>query len=147
MMVQIQEQKEKQKQKVKLSQILKNATEEQCFGYFMKISEITDLDEDHQITSTKSVLKLCVNGLLMSKAGIGDESSSTTLSVYEYVADDDDILRAYRTLGIDPYYRIKCNKCNMPGDGYHLYRVLEHMNDYHRASFKEIGSYLETLGL
>ena len=146
-MVQIQEQKEKQKQKVKLSQILKNATEEKCFGYFMKISEITDLDEDHQITSTKSVLKLCVNGLLMSKAGIGDESSSTTLSVYEYVADDDDILRAYRTLGIDPYYRIKCNRCNLLDYGYHLYRVLEHMNDYHRASFKEIGSYLETLGL
>jgi hypothetical protein len=147
MMVQIQEQKEKQKQKVKLSQILKNATEEQCFGYFMKISEITDLDEDHQITSTKSVLKLCVNGLLMSKAGIGDESSSTTLSVYEYVADDDDILRAYRTLGIDPYYRIKCNRCNLFDYGYHLYRILEHMNDYHRASFKEIGSYLQTLGL
>jgi hypothetical protein len=147
MMVQIQEQKEKQKQKVKLSQILKNATEEQCFGYFMKISEITDLDEDHQITSTKSVLKLCVNGLLMSKAGIGDESSSTTLSVYGYVADDDDILRAYRSLGIDPYYRIKCNRCNLLDNGYHLYRVLEHMNDYHRASFKEIGSYLETLGL
>jgi hypothetical protein len=147
MLVQIQEQK--QKQKVKLSQILKNATEEQCFGYFMKISEITDLDEDHhQITSstTRSMVKLCVNGLLMSKAGIGDESS-TTLSVYEYVADDDDILRAYRSLGIDPYYRIKCNRCNLLGDGYHLYRVLEHMNDYHRASFKEIGSYLETLGL
>src|SRR6187200_555580 len=104
MLVQIQEQK--QKQKVKLSQILKNATEEQCFGHFMKISEITDLDEDHQNTSTttKSMVKICVNGLLMSKAGIGDESS-TTLSVYEYVADDDDILRAYRTLGVDPYYR------------------------------------------
>src|SRR5215204_1048669 len=103
MLVQIQEQK--QKQKIKLSQILKTATEEQCFGYFMKISEITDLDEDHhQITpTTRSMVKLCVNGLLMSKAGIGDESS-TTLSVYEYVADDDDILRAYRTLGIDPYY-------------------------------------------
>jgi hypothetical protein len=147
MLVQIQEQK--QKQKVKLSQILKAATEEQCFGYFMKISEITDQDEDHhQITSstTRSMVKLCVNGLLMSKAGIGDESS-TTLSVYEYVADDDDILRAYRTLGIDPYYRIKCNRCNLLGDGYHLYRVLEHMNDHHRASFKEIGSYLETLGL
>jgi hypothetical protein len=141
MLVQIQEQK--QKQKVKLSQILKNATEEQCFGHFMKISEITDLDEDHQNTSTttttKSMVKICVNGLLMSKAGIGDESS-TTLSVYEYVADDDDILRAYRTLGVDPYYRIKCNKCNLLGDGYHLCRVLEHMNDYHRASFKEIGS-------
>jgi hypothetical protein len=82
----------------------------------------------------------------MSKSGIVDESS--ILSVYGYVADDDDdILRAYRNLGIDPYYRIKCNRCNMLGDGYHLYRVLEHMNDYHRASFKEIGSYLETLGL
>jgi hypothetical protein len=145
MLVQIQE----KKQKIKLSQILKNATEEQCFGYFMKISEITDLDEDnhHQITSTtsESVLKVCVNGLLMSKSGIVDESS--TLSVYGYVADDDDILRAYRTLGIDPYYRIKCNRCNLLDYGYHLYRVLEHMNDYHRASFKEIGSYLETLGL
>jgi hypothetical protein len=114
----------------------------------MKISEITDLDEDHhQITSTtRSMVKLCVNGLLMSKAGIGDESL-TTLSVFEYVADDDDILSAYRNLGIDPYYRIKCNKCNLLGEGYHLYRILEHMNDYHHASFKEIGSYLETLGL
>jgi hypothetical protein len=93
------------------------------------------------------MVKLCVNGLLMSKSGIIDESSSMTLSIYEYVADEDDILRAYRNLGIDPYYRIKCNRCNMLGDGYHLYRVLEHMNDYHRASFKEIGSYLETLGL
>jgi hypothetical protein len=117
------------------------------FGYFMKVSEITDLDEDHhQITSTtESVLKVCVNGLLMSKSGIVDQLS--TLSVYGYVADDDDILRAYKSLGIDPYYRIKCNKCNMLDNGYHLYRVLEHMNDYHRASFKEIGSYLETLGL
>ncbi|MFL6420371.1 MAG: hypothetical protein ACJ71P_13350 [Nitrososphaeraceae archaeon] len=136
MSVQIQE----QKQSVKLSEILKNATEEQCFGQFMKISESTD----YQTTSiAKSVVKVCVNGLLMSKAGIGDESS-TTLSIYEYIADDDDILRAYRTLGIDPYYRIKCN---LLGDGYHLYRVLEHMNDHHRTSFKEIGSYLETLGL
>jgi hypothetical protein len=136
MLVQIQE----QKQSVKLSEILKNATEEQCFGQFMKISESTD----YQTTSiAKSVVKVCVNGLLMSKAGIGDESS-TTLSIYEYIADDDDILRAYRTLGIDPYYRIKCN---LLGDGYHLYRVLEHMNDHHRTSFKEIGSYLETLGL
>jgi len=147
MLVQIQE----QKQKVKLSQILKNATEEQCFGYFMKISEITHLDdEDHQATSTSttttSMVKLCVNGLLMSKAGIEDESSMTS-SVYEYVADDDDILRAYTTLGVDPYYRIKCNKCNLLGDGYHLFRVLEHINDHHRVSFKEIGSYLETLGL
>jgi hypothetical protein len=149
-MLVVQAQEQKQKQKVKLSHILKNATEEQCFGYFMKISEITDLGEDHhQITSssttTKTVLKLCVNGLLMSKAGIGDESS--TLSIYDYVADEADILRAYRSLGIDPYYRIKCNRCNLLDNGYHLYRVLEHMNDYHRASFKEIGSYLETLGL
>jgi hypothetical protein len=152
LVVHTQEQK-KQKQNVKLSQILKDTTEGQCFGYLMKVSEITDLGEHHhQITSTTTatefVLKLCVNGLLMSKAGIGDESSSsTTLSVYEYVADDDDILRAYKSLGIDPYYRIKCNKCNLLDNGYHLYRVLEHMNDYHRASFKEIGSYLETLGL
>jgi hypothetical protein len=113
----------------------------------MKISESTDLDEDHQTTSiTKPTVEVCVNGLLMSKAGIGD-GSSTALSIYEYIADDDDILRAYRTLGINPYYRIKCNKCNLFGDGYHLCRVLEHMNDHHRASFKEIGSYLETLGL
>jgi hypothetical protein len=150
-MLVVETQEQKHKQKVKLSHILKNATEAQCFGCFMKISEITDLGEDHdQITSsstttTKTVLKLCVNGLLMSKAGIGDESS--TLSIYDYVADEADILRAYRSLGIDPYYRIKCNRCNILDNGYHLYRVLEHMNDYHRASFKEIGSYLETLGL
>jgi hypothetical protein len=141
MSVQIQE----QKQKVKLSEILNNATEEQCFGHFMKISETTDLDKGNKTTSiTNSTVKVCVNGLLMSKARIGDESSMT---LYEYIADDDDILRAYRTLGIDPYYRIKCNKCNLLGDGYHLYRILEHMNDHHRTSFKEIGSYLETLGL
>jgi hypothetical protein len=81
----------------------------------------------------------------MSNARIGYESS-TTLSLYEYITDADDIFRAYRTLGIDPYYRIKCNKCNLLGDGYHHYRILEHMNDHH-TSFKEIGSYLETLGL
>jgi hypothetical protein len=131
----------------KLSDILKNATEGQCFGRFMKISESTDRDEDQQATSlTKSTVKVCVNGLLMSKAGIGD-GSSTALSIYEYIADDDDIVNAYTTLGFDPYYRIKCNKCNLLRDGYHLYRVLEHMNDHHHASFKEIGSYLETLGL
>jgi len=144
MSVQIQEQK--LKRKVKLSQILKNATEEQCFGQFMKISEISDLDEDHQTKSRAKSVKVCVNGLLMSKSAIGDESS-TPLSIYGYVADDEDILQAYRTLGIDPYYRIKCNKCNLLSDGYHIYRVLEHMNDYHLASFKEIGSYLEILGL
>ena len=139
MLVQIQE----QKHKVKLSDILKSATEEQCFGQFMKISESTN----YQTTSiTKSTVKVCVNGLIMSKAGIEDVSS-TALSIYEYIADDDDILKAYRTLGFDPYYRIKCNKCNLVRDGYHLYRVLEHMNDHHHASFKEIGSYLETLGL
>ena len=116
MLVQIQE----QKYITKLSEILKNATEEQCFGQFMKISESKYQDEDHQIISiTKSTVKVCVNGLLLSKAGIGD-GSSTVLSIYEYIADDDDILRAYRTLGIDPYYRIKCNKCNLLGDGYHL---------------------------
>jgi hypothetical protein len=141
MSIQLQEQR--QKQQVKLSHILKNATEDQCFGHFMKIS---DLDEDHQIKSRAKSVKVCVNGLLMSKSGIGDESSMP-LSIYEYVADDEDILRAYRTLGIDPYYRIKCNKCNLLDDGYHIYRVLEHMNDSHRASFKEIGSYLEILGL
>jgi len=76
----------------KLSDILKNATEEQCFGHFMKISESTDRNEDHQATSiTKSKVKVCVNGLLMSKAGIGN-GSSTALSIYEYIADDDDIL-------------------------------------------------------
>lgn len=143
MLVQIQE----QKQKIKLSEILKNATEEQCFGHFMKISETTDVDKDNQTTSiTKSIVKVCVNGLLMSKTRSRDESS-TTFSIYEYIADDDDLLRTYRTLGIDPYYRIKCNKCDLLGDGYHLYRILEHMNDYHHASFKEMGSYLETLGL
>jgi len=82
----------------------------------------------------------------MSKAGIEDESSMAS-SIYEYVADNEDILWAYKTLGIDPYYRIKCNKCNLLSDGYPIYRVLEHMNDYHRASFKEIGSYLEIIGL
>jgi len=143
MSVQIQEQV---RQQVKLSQILKNATEEQCFGHFMKISEISDLDEDHQTKSRAKSVKVCVNGLLKSKSAIEDESS-TPLSIYEYVADDEDILQAYRTLGIDPYYRIKCNKCNLLGDGYHIYRVLEHMNDYHMASFKEIGSYLEIFGL
>ena len=144
--MQVQVQEQKLKRKVKLSQILKNATEEQCFGQFMKISEISDLVEDHQTKSRAKSVKVCVNGLLMSKSAIGDESS-TPLSIYEYVADDEDILRAYRALGIDPYYRIKCNKCNLLSDGYHIYRVLEHMNDYHLASFKEIGSYLEILGL
>jgi hypothetical protein len=56
----MQTQEQKQKEKVKLSQILKNATEGQCFGYFMKISEITDLEELSQIASTtKTVLQVC----------------------------------------------------------------------------------------
>jgi hypothetical protein len=84
--------------------------------------------------------------LLILKAGIRD-GLSNALSIYDYIADDEDILKAYRTLGFDPYYRIKCNKCNVLDYGYHLYRVLEHMNDHHHASFKEMGSYLETLGL
>ena len=108
-LVEAQEEK-KQKQNVKLSQILKDATEGQCFGYLMKVSKTRDLGENHhhQITSTpsESVLKVCVNGLLMSKSGIIDESSSMTLSIYEYVADEDDILRAYRKLGIDPYLEL-----------------------------------------
>ena len=82
MLVQIQE--KKQKQTVKLSGMLKNATEEECFGQFMKISESTDRDEDNQstISITKSTVKACVYGLLMSKAGIGN-GSSTALSIYE----------------------------------------------------------------
>jgi len=62
----------------------------------MKISETIDVDKDNQTTSiTKSIVKVCINGLLTSKARIGDESS-TALSLYEYIADDDDILRARR---------------------------------------------------
>jgi hypothetical protein len=144
MLIEVQK-KRNQKEKIKLSQILKNATEGQCFGQFMKISQITDFGEQSQVISTKLVHEVCVNGLLMLKAGIEDKSSA--LSLYGYVADDADILKVYSSLGIDPYYRIKCDKCSLLGDGYHLYRALEHMNDYHRASFKEIGSYLETLGL
>ena len=72
--MQVQVQEQKLKRKVKLSQILKNATEEQCFGQFMKISEITDLDDENHLTKSKTKsIKICVNGLLMSKSGIGDE--------------------------------------------------------------------------
>jgi hypothetical protein len=63
------------------------------------------------------------------------------------VLRDADILKVYETLGVDPYYRIRCNRCNLLGDGCILYRVLEHMNDHYHASFNEIGSYLETIGL
>jgi hypothetical protein len=95
--------------------------------------------------SSKTVHEVCANGLLMLRAGV--TKGSLTFSLYGYVADDADILKVYETLGADPYYRIKCNKCSLLGSGCVLYRALEHMNDYHRASFNEIGSYLETLGL
>lgn len=144
MLAQLHKQIGNQNEKIKLSQILKNATERQCFGRFMRFSQTTNPGGYGQVTLAKPVLEVCVNGLLMLKAGIADES--LTLSLDGYVADDADILKVYARLGVDPYYRIKCNKCNLLGDGYILYRVLEHMNDYHRSSFKEIGSYLETLG-
>jgi hypothetical protein len=69
MLVLVEAQQQKQKQNVKLSQILKDATEGQCFGYLMKVSKTRDLGEHphhhHQITSitSESVLKVCVNGL------------------------------------------------------------------------------------
>jgi hypothetical protein len=144
MLAQVHKQKGNQNENIKLSQILKNATERQCFGQFMRFSQTTNLGEYGQVILAKPVLEVCVNGLLMLKAGIADES--LTLSLDGCVADDADILKVYASLGVDPYFRIRCNKCNLLGDGYHLYRALEHMNEYHRASFKEIGSYLETLG-
>jgi hypothetical protein len=53
-LVQIQE----QKHTAKLSDILKDATEEQCFGHFMKISESTN----YQTTSiTKSTVKMSIH--------------------------------------------------------------------------------------
>lgn len=132
-------------EKIKLSQILKNATERQCFGQFMKFSKITAPGEHSETMSSEILHEVCANGLLMLTAGV--TNGSTTFSLYGYVADDADILKVYETLGIDPYYRIKNNKCNLLGDGCVLYRAIEHMNDYHRASFNEMGSYLETLGL
>jgi hypothetical protein len=144
MLTQVQEQKSGQNKKIKLSQILKNATERQCFGQFMKFSKIVS-DEYSEVMSSRTVHEVCANGLLMLKAGVTNGSS--TFSLYGYVADDADILKVYEKLEVDPYYRIKCNKCNSLGDGWALYRALEHMNDYHRSSFNEIGSYLETLGL
>ena len=89
MLVQIQE--HKQKQKVKLSQILKNTIEEQCFGHFMIISETINLNKECQTaspsssTATSSIVKVCVNGLLMSKASVADESLMNP-SIYEYVS-------------------------------------------------------------
>ena len=40
----------------------------------MKVSEITDRYENYQTKSPTNSVKVCVNGLLMSKAGIGHES-------------------------------------------------------------------------
>jgi hypothetical protein len=144
MLAQVQAQKSGQNKKIKLSQILKNATERQCFGQFMKFSKIVS-DEYSEVMSSRTLHEVCANGLLMLRAGVTNGSS--TFSLYGYVADDADILKVYETLGVDPYFRIKCNKCYSLGDGCVLYRALEHMNDCHRASFNEIGSYLETLGL
>jgi hypothetical protein len=145
MLAQVQEQKSNQNEKIKLSQILKNATERQCFGQFMKFSKITALGEHSETMSSEILYEVCANGLLMLRAGV--TNGSTTFFLYGYVVDDLDILKVYETLGIDPYYRIKCNRCNSLGEGCVLYRAIEHMNDYHRASFNEMGSYLETLGL
>ena len=67
------------------------------FSILSENSEITDLGEDHyQLTSstTTKMFKLCVNGSLMPKAGIGDESS--TLSMYDYVADESDVYDIYK---------------------------------------------------
>ena len=146
MLAQIQKPKSNQNKKIKLSQILKNANERQCFGQFMKFSKIVSGSGEHsEVMSSRTVHEVCANGLLMLRAGA--TNGSLTFSLYGYVTDDADILKVYETLGVDPYYRIKCNKCNSLGDGCVLYRALEHMNDYHRTSFNEIGSYLETLGL
>ena len=146
MLAQIQKPKSNQNKKIKLSQILKNANERQCFGQFMKFSRIVSGSGEHsEVMSSRTVHEVCANGLLMLRAGA--TNGSLTFSLYGYVTDDADILKVYETLGVDPYYRIKCNKCNSLGDGCVLYRALEHMNDYHRALFNEIGSYLETLGL
>ena len=142
MLAQVQEQKSNQDKKIKLSLILKNATERQCFGHFMKFTKVLTPGDNNEDMSSRTVHEVCANGLLMLKAGI-----TKTFSLYGYVADDADILKVYETLGVDPYYRIKCNKCNLLGDGCVLYRALEHMNDYHHASFNEIGLYLETIGL
>jgi hypothetical protein len=146
MLAQVQEQKSNHNKKIKLSQILKNATERQCFGQFMRFSIVASGSDEHsEIMSSRTVHEVCANGLLMLRAGA--TNGSLTFSLYGYVADDADILKVYETLGVDPYYRIKCNKCSLLGNGCVLYRALEHMNDYHRSSFNEIGSYLEILGL
>jgi hypothetical protein len=101
MLAQVQEQKSNQNKKIKLSQILKNATERQCFGHFMKFSEITISGEHSQAMSSRTMHEVCANGLLMIKAGVAN--GSMTFSLYGYVADDADILRVYETLGVDPY--------------------------------------------
>src|SRR5215208_209015 len=110
MLAQVQEQKGKSEGENKISQILKNATERQCFGQFMRISKITATDDYNQTISSKTVHEVCANGLLMLKAGV--TNGSMTFSLYGYIADDADILKVYEALGVDPYYRIKCNRCN-----------------------------------
>jgi hypothetical protein len=62
----------------------------------MKISKITDAGECYKITSTKTTLEMCVNGLLLLEADIVDKSP--TLSLYGHVADDAGILDVYRGL-------------------------------------------------
>jgi hypothetical protein len=106
--MQVQEEKSNQNEKIKLSQILKNATERQCFGQFMKFSKTTAPGEHSETMSSRAVHEVCANGLLMLKAGVTNESM--TFSLYGYVTDDADILKVYETLGIDPYYRIKCSR-------------------------------------
>ena len=51
--------------------------------------KISDLDKDHQIKSRAKSVKVCVNGLLCQRLEL-KKGSSTTLSVYGYVADDED---------------------------------------------------------
>ncbi|HKG87408.1 MAG TPA: hypothetical protein VKA95_03715 [Nitrososphaeraceae archaeon] len=55
MLAQAQEQKSNQNKKIKLSQILKNATERQCFGHFMKFSEITAPSEHSQAMYSRTM--------------------------------------------------------------------------------------------
>ena len=69
MLAQFQEQKSDQDKKIKLSQILKNATERQCFGQFMKFSKIAS-GEHSKVMSSRTVHEVCANGLLMLKAGV-----------------------------------------------------------------------------
>jgi hypothetical protein len=58
MLAQVQEQKSDQNKKIKLSQILKNATERQCFGQFMKFSKIAS-GEHSKVMSSRSARSMC----------------------------------------------------------------------------------------